>query len=93
MAFVRKLQFQIEGGRKRMSYVDKLRICVEESRDEECEVRDYMKCMDIYREVAERPYNYTLEYREACEYALDTMLWEAVADQRRIRKLAEMALK
>lgn len=93
MAFVRKLQVQVEGARKRMSYVDRLRICVEENREEECEVMDYLKCMDIYREVAMRPHMYTREYREACEYALDRMLWEAIADQRKHRKLAEVALQ
>jgi hypothetical protein len=85
MAFVRKLRSQVESGRQKMGFVERLRGCVEENRNDEREISEYLTCMQIYKQVAERPFSYTREYRQACEEILDDMLWSAIADQRKHR--------
>jgi hypothetical protein len=68
-----------------MGYVERLHGCVDESRNDEREISEYLTCMEIYKQVEGKPCDYTWEYRQACEEILDDMLWSAIADQRKFR--------
>jgi hypothetical protein len=78
---------------RKLGFVDKLRNCVLESRSEELEVEEYLKCMEIYKKIVGNPFQYTFDHMLMAEDALDAMLMSAVADQRKHRKYAEDALK
>ncbi len=92
MAFVQNLRSQVEKCRK-YGYVQKLRVCVNESRMEEIEMDRYARCMVVYKNIFDNPFEYTFDHMLAAEDVLDSMIMAAVADQRKLRKHAEMALK
>ena len=74
-------------------FVQKLRICVDQSRREEREMVEFIQCMQIYKDIAERPLEYALEYHVIAENTLDAMLLSAIMDQRKHRKYAKDALR
>lgn len=73
--------------------VQKLRICVDQSRREEREMVEFIQCMTLYKEIAERPHRFAYHYHVMAEEALDAMLLSAIMDQRKHRKYAKDALK
>jgi hypothetical protein len=94
--FVSKLRSTVESNRKsvaKFGFADKLRKCVQESRREEIEVEEYMKCMEMYKQIADDPFKFTFDDMLMVEDVLDAMLMSAVIDQRKHRKYAEDALK
>jgi hypothetical protein len=92
MGFVQKLRCQVQMNRK-VGFVGKLRVKVMETRNEERKVQEYLRCMDMYKLIAESPFNYTFDNILEAEDVLDCMIFEAVADQRKHRKYAKDALR
>jgi hypothetical protein len=92
MAFVQQLRSKVQKNRK-IGFVQKLRDCVMESRQEEYEMEIYMHWMDTYKGIQEDPFQYTFDEIIMAEDALDQMLRSAVEDQRKHRWYAEHALK
>lgn len=92
MAFVQKLRLEVQKNRK-IGYVQRLRYKIYQNRKEEREVVEYLECMDIYKKIAECPFNYTFDNILNAEDVLDAMIVAAVADQKKYRKYAEDASK
>lgn len=76
----------------KIGFVNKLRLQVEQSRYEQMEVEEYMKWMDLYKQVSDNPFNFTFDHIISVEDALDAMIGAAVEAQRQHRDYAKQAL-
>ena len=95
MGFVKTLRATVANNRTitKIGKVGKLRSCIAESRREEREVEEYLQCMEMYKKIADDPFQFTFDDILLAEDVLDAMILSAIIDQKKHRRYAEDALR